>query len=97
MKNIYSDKNGIIVEVEKPEKATTNKEKIIREKRIQFYQKVGFYLLSDIDYSIWDVPMHLMAQPLKASSQAINEEIGQTIFEIYLELRGEHFIHKINL
>ena len=94
LKKIYSDKKGIIVEVEKPKKAVTKEEKILREKRIQFYQKAGFYLIPDIDYSIWDVPMHLMVLPLKAPNWIVNKEIGQIICEIYLTLLGKHSIHK---
>ncbi|MBB6216087.1 GNAT superfamily N-acetyltransferase [Anaerosolibacter carboniphilus] len=95
LKKRYSDKKGILVEVERPEDALTNEEKAIREKRIQFYQKAGFYLIPHIDYSIWDVPMHLMALPQEISSQMMNKEIGQIIYEIYFKLMGKQFIHKM--
>jgi GNAT superfamily N-acetyltransferase len=94
---MYSDKNGIIVEVEKPENAKTNGEKDIRQKRIHFYQKAGFSLLSDIEYTIWDMPMHLMTLPLKASSGIINKNIGKIIYDIYLSLMGERYINKMKI
>lgn len=89
-----SDKDGIIVEVEKPDDAKTPGEKNIRIKRIHFYQNADFNLIPDIDYSIWDVSMHIMVMPRKVSIQQVNEEIGQALYEIYLELMGERYIHK---
>ena len=95
LKNIYSDRKGIIVEVEKPERAKNDAGRIVSQKRIKFYERAGFYLVPDIDYSIWDVPMHLMVLPLKASEQIINEEIGQVIYDFYLTLLGKRFINKM--
>jgi GNAT superfamily N-acetyltransferase len=95
LKGLYAEKRGIIVEVEKPEAATNPEEKRIRMKRIEFYKKAGFYLISAIDYSIWDIPMHLMALPCKASKEEINESLGKTIYDIYLTLMGKRFINKM--
>jgi len=97
LKAVYSNKDGIIVEVEKPEHATTNREKPICERRIRFYQRAGFYVMPDVEYTIWDIPMHLMVLPLKASSQTINHEIEQIIYNIYLSLMGERYIHKMKI
>ncbi|WHH59851.1 GNAT family N-acetyltransferase [Petroclostridium sp. X23] len=94
LKKVYSEKKGIIVEVEKPENAKTDKEKAIREKRIQFYQKAGFNLIPNIDYSIWDISMHLMALPQKASTQIINEQIEQIMYAIYFTLIGERCFYR---
>lgn len=91
----YSMKQGIIVEVEKPENSRSTEERTHCEKRINFYQNAGFSLVPDIDYTIWDVPMHLMVLPLKASMHTINGMIGHIIHEIYLELMGERYIHKL--
>lgn len=97
LKKLYSTKSGLIVEVEKSEDALSNQEKTIRERRIQFYHKAGFYLVSNIDYSIWDISMELMVLPQLVSKQKINKEIGQIIYQIYFELLGEEFIHKLNI
>ena len=91
----YSMNQGVIVEVEKPENSKSDEERTICEKRIKFYQKAGFYLVPDIDYTIWDVPMHLMVLPLKASVQTLNKMTGQIIYEIYLGLMGERYIYKL--
>ena len=97
IKSRYKGKNGIIVEVEKPEEAPDPEEKRVRLKRIEFYERAGFYRIPDIDYSIWDVPMHLMAFPQKAGAAAINNEIGQIMYEIYLQLMSESYIHKLKI
>lgn len=93
----YADKQAIIVEVEKPELSKTTKERETREKRIHFYEKAGYHVIPGVEYSIWDVPMHLMALPLKASEQMVNGNIDKIMYEIYLELMGKVFIHKMKL
>lgn len=95
LSRIYSDKQGIIVEVEKPENSLTQEEKFIRTKRINFYEKAGFNLIPNINYSIWDVPMHLMVRLHPSSVQITNERIGQIMYAIYLELMGKDYIHKM--
>jgi GNAT superfamily N-acetyltransferase len=95
IKEKYKDKNGIIVEVEKPEGATSPEEREIRLKRMRFYEKAGFYQVPNIDYSIWDVPMHLMIFPLRTPAEDINRNIGRIMYDIYLQLMSKHFIHKL--
>jgi GNAT superfamily N-acetyltransferase len=90
LKKIYTDKKGVIVEVEKPEDAKDEDEKTRREKRIAFYRKAGFEQIPGIEYSIWTVPMHLMVFPGGILSP---REAGAVMHEIYLELMGKHFIH----
>jgi GNAT superfamily N-acetyltransferase len=93
----YARNQGLIVEVEKPENAKSEEERALCEKRIKFYQNAGFYLVADIDYSIWDVPMYLMVLPLRASMPTLNERTGQIIYEIYLDLMGKRYIHKLKV
>lgn len=90
LKKIYTDKKGVIVEVEKPEDTKDEDEKTRREKRIAFYRKAGFEQVPGIEYSIWTVPMHLMVFPGGILSP---RETGAVMHEIYLELMGKHFIH----
>lgn len=92
-----SGKSGVIVEVEKPELASTDEERTAGLRRISFYEKLGFHLITGIDYSIWGVPMHLMALPEKASRETIGDNIGQIMHEIYLMLMGKTFIHMLKL
>lgn len=96
MMKSYSDKMGIIAEVEKPEHAKTDIEADIRINRIRFYEKAGFCMVPNIDYAIWDVPMHLMVLPQKASSQELFESIGQVMYDLYFALMGKRYIHKMS-
>lgn len=89
----YESKQGILAEVEKPENAPTPQEKAIQQKRIEFYKKALFRLVPDIDYSIWDVPMHLMVYSKKPVS---SREVGEIIYDVYFKLMGKQFIHKMN-
>ena len=58
-KDSVKDRKIILLEAENPEATEDEKEKLIRKKRIRFYEKLGFkvtenlkYLLVDIDYKI---------------------------------------------
>lgn len=92
---IYAHKLAIIGEVEQPEKAKTAEEQDKRLRRIAFYEKEGYRLIKGIDYTIWDIPMHIMALSLNASDVMINREIKQIMYQIYYELSGKQFINKM--
>jgi len=72
----YDTKKSIFVEVEKPELAKSEEGKKVSERRISFYKKAGFSLYKDIDYTIFGVPMYLMASSKKKLSE------GQVITEM---------------
>lgn len=91
----YSARQGIIVEVEKPEDAQNNEERQKRLKRIEFYKRAGFCMIPGVDYSIWDIPMHLMVLSDKVAASGINECIGEVMYDIYLKLMGHKYIHKM--
>lgn len=91
----YSCSKGVIVEVEKPECAKTSEEEKKCKRRIAFYESLGFYKIPAVDFSIWGVPLHLMALPMSASEEFINQEIGIIIYEIYYSLIGKRYIHKM--
>jgi len=92
---MYQYKQALLVEVERPDQAKNQEEVNARRRRIAFYERAGFYLMEDVDYSIWDIPMHLMALPLVASKETINQEIRKTMYELYVDLMGEALIHKM--
>jgi hypothetical protein len=96
IKGAYTKKNGIIVEVEKPEEASTQEEKEVRQKRILFYEKAGFTQIPGIRYAIWDVPMHLMVCPATPEKD-ICAEIGRIMYDIYHHLMGPIYIHKMKI
>ena len=92
----YRNKKGLIVEIEKPEEGEDDGERRIRLKRKEFYERAGFYQIPDIDYSIWDVPMHLMVFSRQVPAADINRHIGRIMHDIYLQLMGERYIHKLS-
>lgn len=94
---MYKDKQALIVEVERPDEAKTQEEGNSRRRRIKFYEKAGFNLIEGVDYSIWGIPMHLMALSLVAPQETINQEIRRSMRELYLDLMGEELIHKMQI
>ena len=84
----YADKKVLIVEVEKPEVAQDEKQRIICEKRISFYEKSGFVIHKDIDYSIFGVPMYLMTY---SKDKLDREEVIINIREVYSKTLGKTF------
>lgn len=92
---MYRDKQALLVEVERPDQTKTKEEGHSRRRRIDFYEKAGFYLIQGIDYSIWDISMHLMALPIVSSKEIIDQKIEKSMYELYFNLMGEEFIHKM--
>lgn len=97
LKEIYSDKGGILVEVEDPQDAEIAAEIASRNKRIEFYNRSGYQLIPDVDYSIWDVKMKLMALPIQTEFKKISDDVIEVMNAIYLKLMGEKFIHKLEI
>lgn len=93
--NKYEHKQAIIVEVERPSLSKTGDEQVCRQRRIDFYIKAGYYLIPEVDYTIWDVPMHLMALPIIGSKKIINLDISRIMYQIYYPLLGKQFIDKM--
>jgi len=74
------DCRALLFEVEKPEEAEDPEQRLLAERRIRFYQRLGAHLLTGITYlqfvgsHVPATPMHLMVhpfEPLKAQ-QAFN-------------------------
>lgn len=97
MKERYAGKKGIILEVERPDKAGCGRELFTMKKRISFYERLGFHLVPGIDYWIWNVRMHLMAMPLTESASRIDAEIETIIKDIYRDILGERWISKLDI
>ena len=95
LQRYYADWAGLIVEVERPELASNEKEQRTRQARLHFYRQAVFYLIPDIEYTIWGVPMHLMACPLQMDIDNIFARIETTMYEIYLKQSGSPYIHNL--
>lgn len=94
---LYQLRQGMIAEVERPELALDANQTRTRRARIDFYRRAGFILLEGIDYSIWDVPMYLMVCPLQTEWEDIARDIESIIYEIYFQLMGAQYMHKLVL
>ena len=91
----YRTYRGIVVEVEKPELADSEQERMLRGRRIRFYERAGFQLVPKVDYAIWGIPMHLMILPLQDSFSAIATELPTLMRALYLPLLGHAFIQRM--
>lgn len=75
---------GIYIEVEKPEEFEQD---INKQRRIKFYEKLGFYNLG-YDLKLFDVDFATFVLPLKKLSQE-NKDIVEKIKEIYIAVLGK--------
>ena len=88
----FHEYNGIYGEVEKAGLGKTETENKIREKRIKFWESLGFELLN-IDLELFKViysPCILKIKDIELD----NDEIMKSAFEIYNALLGEKSVKK---
>lgn len=83
--------SGIIYEVERPELASSEADRAIRQRRIAFYQRLGAHILQGIDYvqpavneDQDPVPLYLMYHPLNRdfSPQQLCDWFYELVFGI---------------
>lgn len=84
LKDLYKNNEGIYIEVEKPEEFEQD---INKQRRIKFYEKLGFYNLG-YDLKLFDVDFATFVLPLKKLSQE-NKDIVEKIKEIYIAVLGK--------
>lgn len=81
----YSNKKGIILEVENPEFAENEKEKNIQEKRIKFYQKSNFKIVPILNVKLFMVNFKIMIY--QKEKQEINiQEVIDKMKEYYSKI-----------
>ena len=97
LREYYAGCDGLIVEVERPDKAPDEAEREIRIRRMRFYERAGFFPVPNIEYSIWGIPMHLMGLPLGVSAGKMGADIDTAMHEIYAMLLGKLLIHQFHL
>ncbi len=76
LKKKYANKKAIIVEVEPP---TDNEKKA----RVRFYEKAGFIILNDIEYTLFGVDMCVMFWSECLTEEEISSTITTVIQDIY--------------
>ena len=81
----YSNKKGIILEVENPDFAENEKEKNIQEKRIKFYQKSNFKIVPNLNVKLFIVNFKIMIY--QKEKQEINiQEVIDKMKEYYSKI-----------
>lgn len=78
---------GIFIEVEKQELGKSKEENILRKKRTEFYERMGFYKLNCdlLLYTVMYTPYILPVSNMKENE----EKVLQEIFDIYIAILGE--------
>ncbi len=85
---------GVFIEVERPELALDNMDKVIREKRLDFYRKLEFKQLQGIDYRFPiqgddPLPLILMCRPAIGHSKLSASTIEQIIKAVYFNIHSD--------
>ena len=87
---------GILIEVEKPELARSEKERVTRARRIAFYERAGYQRVQGLAfYSIWGVPYHIMALPRSRTMEELTKGAPRALRDAYIKLIGEENIHQL--
>ncbi len=81
VKSEFTNAKLIAIECENPEFSTTNKEKLIREKRIAFYKQNGARLTNSKLYA-FGVNYNLLALQLENNSSFL--PLGKSVYELYV-------------
>jgi len=88
--NLYPDKQ-IILEVNKPNTSDAY-ENETRLRRIKFYQRCGFKLYEEVDFSIFKHSMYLMALTKEPLSY---EQIKESVCEVYRVVLSEELMEYV--
>ncbi len=83
LKSLYADKRAIIAEVEHPADADGQADREMREARVRFYEKCGFMLIPDVDYSIFGVKMALYFWSPALDAAGIRPDIETIMNDLY--------------
>lgn len=81
--DLCADDDFLVLEVERPECAENADELAVRERRIRFYEHLGYEICRSVDYSIYHVPMWLMAKPLGRSEAPSPAELAAAMRGFY--------------
>ena len=83
IKEKFKAKKGIILEVESPKDATSEKDKIIREKRIKFYEKSNYQMLKNTKIILGNIFFNIML--LNNKDNIDEKEIAKALNEFYVK------------
>ena len=84
IKEKFKYKKGIILEVESPEDTTSEKDRIIREKRIKFYEKSNYQMLKNTKIFFGKSLFNIMF--LNNKHDIDEEEISKSLNDFYVKI-----------
>lgn len=92
LKEKYSSKNGIIIEIEKIGYGKTEEENILRQKRLEFYLKLGF---KPMNYNLKLFGTHMQVLVLDIlNKEDLNDNFHEILFDIYNSIYGKVVLKK---
>ena len=83
IKEKFKEKKGIILEVESPEDAISEKDRIIREKRIKFYEKSNYQMLKNTKIFFGNSSFNIMT--LNNKDNAEEKEVANVLNGFYVK------------
>ena len=95
----YSNKKGILLEVEDPDFAKNENEKNIQERRIRFYERANFQVVENLKVELFMVNFKIMIYNFKNEQININEiekVMKQFYYAIIEKKRRDYIKIKIN-
>lgn len=87
LKEQRKNQSGIIIEIEKCGLGENEEENKIREKREQFYQRLGFCKMA-FDIELFKVIYSILILSCQESNQFNEDEVIQDMFNIYISIYG---------
>ncbi len=94
LKEKYSNKKGILLEVEDPEFAKNEEEKNIQEKRIKFYKKSDFKIIDKLKLNLFLVHFKLM---IYSSEQNDIQKIKDALEHFYFLMTDKKYLKYIEI
>lgn len=96
IKDKYKSEEGILLEVEDPDSSDSEEEKIIKQRRIKFYERANFEMVKDLKIELFKVDFRIMVSNDKSSeSWKIAEEI-KYFYNSQLNKKEQQYL-RINL
>ncbi len=79
----------ILLEVEIPQIAISQQEYDIRQRRISFYEKQGFNILENVEYSLYGLPLFLMYYT-RQKEDKVEEKVQKALEFFYSSAKKEN-------
>ena len=92
----YSNKKGILLEVEDPDFAKNKNEKSIQERRISFYERANFKVVENLKIELFMVNFNIMIRNITSASTEISE-VEKVLEQFYSTITDKKRLKYINI